>query len=157
MKAKQITVEIISLLFIILWVYAGLSKWLDPEFTDQLNKSPYLEGLSGFVAVALPIGEVAMAVLLIFPRTKLIGLYLSFFTMSLFTGYIYAMIYYSHYTPCSCGGILSKMDWNTHFIFNLVFTILAIVAILFWQKPQGGSPDKSSVRKRPLFIKNAEA
>lgn len=156
MKFRLYTVEIISFLFIILWVYAGLSKWLDPEFTDQLNKSPYLEGMSGFVAVALPVGELIMAVLLIFPLTKLIGLYLSFFTMFLFSGYIYAMIYYSHYTPCSCGGILSKMDWNTHFLFNIFFMTLAVVAILLWRKPQDGTIGKSAIEKPELFIKNAD-
>lgn len=150
MKAKRIIVEIICLLFIVLWVYAGLSKWTDPEFTEQLNKSPYLEGWSGFVSVVLPIGEIAMAILLIFPRTKLLGLYLSFFTMVLFTGYIYAMINFSHYTPCSCGGILSKMDWNTHLIFNLAFCVLAVVAILLWQKPNAKTDHQS------VILKNAE-
>lgn len=143
MKAKRIIVEIISLLFIVLWVYAGLSKWTDPEFTDQLNKSPYLEGWSDIVSVALPVGELLMAMLLIFPVTKLVGLYLSFFTMVLFTGYIYAMINFSHYTPCSCGGILSKMDWNTHLIFNLAFCVLAVIAILLWKKPNAKATPQS--------------
>lgn len=151
MKANRIIVEIICLLFIVLWVYAGLSKWTDPEFTEQLNKSPYLEGWSELVSVALPVGELLMAILLIFPMTKLLGLYLSFFTMVLFTGYIYAMIYYSHYTPCSCGGILSKMDWNTHLIFNLGFCILAVVGILLWQKPN------TRTKSQRINLQNVEA
>lgn len=135
MKAKRIIVEIICLLFIILWVYAGLNKMMDAEFGTQLHKSPYLDKVADLIEVALPIGELLIALLLIFPRTKLVGLYASFFTMFMFTGYIYAMLKYSFYKPCSCGGILAKMDWNMHLYFNIAFTVLAAIGILLWPKP----------------------
>jgi len=129
--SRKVIVEIISGLLILLFVYAAISKLLDYNtFKFQLGRSPYVTGIAGFVAWALPVGELIVASLLIIKRTKLFGLYASFFLMLLFTGYIYAMLHFSYYIPCSCGGILSKMSWNQHLIFNVVFTCLALSAIL---------------------------
>lgn len=109
--ARKITIEIIVLLFIILWVYTGLSKLLDYEVTKfQLGRSPYVEHMAGFVALAVPLSELLIAAALLIPRFRLAGLYASFGLMLLFTGYIYVMLNYSYYIPCSCGGVLSGMD-----------------------------------------------
>lgn len=147
MKARRIIVDLISMLFMVLWVYAAINKWMDPEFGTQLHKSPYLDRVADLVQLTLPAGEMLIALLLVFPRTKLLGLYLSFFTMFLFTGYIYAMLHYSFYTPCSCGGILSKLDWDSHLIFNIIFTFLASIGVLLWKK--GERTDSVSV---PLSV-----
>jgi uncharacterized membrane protein YphA (DoxX/SURF4 family) len=63
---------------------------------------------------------------------RLIGLYASFFFMILFTGYIVAILRFSSYIPCSCGGILQKMSWTQHLIFNIGFLLLAVIAILLY-------------------------
>ena len=123
--------EIISILFIILWVYASISKILDyNNFKFQLGRSPYIAHISTLIAIALPMGEIIIAFLLLFKQTRSLGIYASFFLMFLFTGYIYAMLHYSFFVPCSCGGILNRMDWNTHFIFNIFFTFLALIGII---------------------------
>lgn len=130
-KPRQTAVEIISILFVVLWVYAGLSKLLDYEtFRTQLGKSPFLENITGLVALGIPAGELLIAVLLTVPKTRLLGLYASFGLMLLFTGYIYTIMNFSHYIPCACNGILDSMDWNTHFWFNVVFTLLALAGIV---------------------------
>jgi uncharacterized membrane protein YphA (DoxX/SURF4 family) len=137
MRTKNLILAVISILFIILWVYAGLSKLMDYQtFKFQLGRSPYLQNLAGVIAIALPLAEIATAALLVFNSTRLLGMYLSFFAMLLFTGYIYAMLYHSYFLPCSCGGILSKLDWHSHFIFNIIFTILALIGIILmvWNK-----------------------
>jgi len=43
------------------------------------------------------------------------------------------------FTPCSCGGILSDMNWNQHLIFNIVFTMIALTGLIaeeFLKSPQ---------------------
>jgi hypothetical protein len=103
-------VEIISALLIILWIYTGLNKLLDYDnFKFQLGRSPFLQDLSKPIAIALPVGELLLALSLTIKRTRLLGLYASFFLMLLFTGYIYAMLHYSYYVPCSCGGVLAAL------------------------------------------------
>jgi len=123
--------EIIAILFIILWVYAGMSKLMDYEkFRFQLGRSPFIQNIAPFIAIFLPTGEIVIAILLTTKRTRSYAMYASFFLMLLFTGYIYAMLHYSYFIPCSCGGILSKMSWNTHLAFNIVFTLLSLAGIL---------------------------
>src|SRR5690606_36348213 len=83
---------------------------------------------------------IVIAFLLVVGRTRLLGLYASFFLMTLFSGYIYAMLHFSYYAPCSCGGILKLFgldeSWNDHLVFNIVFTLLAAVGILLWRKEE---------------------
>ncbi|MEC3880210.1 MauE/DoxX family redox-associated membrane protein [Parapedobacter sp. 10938] len=129
---KKTTIEIITSLFILLWVYAALSKLLDYEtFKVQLGKSPLLTDFAGFAAIAVPVSELLIAGMLLLKRFRLLGLYASLFMMVMFTAYIIAILNFSYYIPCSCGGILSSLGWTEHIIFNLVFVGLAIVGIIF--------------------------
>jgi len=128
-------VQIISALIIILFLYTGLNKLLDyDEFKFQLNRSPFLQSMSGFLAALLPAGEILIAISLTLRKTRLLGLYLSFFLMAAFTAYIWIMLYYAYDLPCSCGGILSAMSWHDHLVFNAFFTVLTIVGVVLQSK-----------------------
>lgn len=128
---KKISIEVISSLLVLLFVYAAVSKLLDyGNFKFQLGHSPYLANIAGFVSWSLPATEIIAVLLLAVKQSRLIGLYVSFFLMLLFTGYIYIMLNFSYYIPCSCGGILSKMSWSDHFYFNIAFTFLSFAGIL---------------------------
>jgi uncharacterized membrane protein YphA (DoxX/SURF4 family) len=128
---KNMIVEIISALLVFLFIYAALSKLLDfGKFKYQLSQSPFITNISWLVVWAIPLGELLIAISLMIKSTRLAGLYLSYFLMLLFTGYIFIMLKYSSYLPCSCGGVLSKMSWEQHFIFNLAFTGLSLLGIV---------------------------
>lgn len=130
-KTRNLTLEVICFLFILLFFYTGLSKLFSIRtFIFQLGRSPFVTHISGFVAWFLPPAELMIAVMLSISKTRLAGLYISLYTMLLFTGYIYAMLHYSYYVPCSCGGVLSMMSWNQHLIFNIFFSLLALTGIL---------------------------
>lgn len=122
----------IGFLFIFLFVYAAGSKVLDFEtFQVQLAQSPLLSAYAGIIAWLVPGIEILIAGLLIFPRFRNLALYASFTLMVMFTAYIFIILKFSDFIPCSCGGVLEKMSWTQHLIFNVVFIILAGVAILF--------------------------
>lgn len=127
---RNTVVEIISSLLVLLFVYAAVSKLLDYQtFKVQLSKSPFITQFAGVTAWALPVGELLVAAALTFKVTRLLGLYASLFLMTMFTAYIWAMLNYSYYIPCSCGGVLSKMDWNTHLWFNAGFVFISVMGI----------------------------
>ena len=133
---KSLIVEIISSLLVVLFAYAAISKLLDYKtFQIQLGRSPYLARVSTLTVWLVPLSELFTATLLIITKKRLIGLYMSFFLMLLFTLYIYSMLHFSYYIPCSCGGVLSKMSWNQHLLFNIVFTGLALIGIILEKKP----------------------
>ena len=132
---RNLIIEIISGLLILLFVYTAVSKLLDfPIFRVQLSKSPFINPYANAVAWTLPAGEILVALALTFKRTRLLGLYASLFLMTMFTAYIYTMLHYSYYIPCSCGGILSKMGWNEHLWFNAGFVLLSIIGIILQKK-----------------------
>jgi len=135
LEKRTTIVELISAFFILLFVYAALSKVLDFEkFRVELGKSPLLNSSSFEISIMIPIIEILFSVFLVIKRLQLIGLYAAFALMVMFSCYILAILKFSSYIPCSCGGILQNMSWNQHLIFNLVFIGLAIIAVLIYPK-----------------------
>lgn len=119
-------------LFILLLVYAAFSKLSDfHNFKIQVAQSPLLTAFASFVAYAVIGTEMLIALLLSFTSTRNTGLYLFLGLMSAFSVYIYLILNHSAFVPCSCGGILEKMGWQEHLVFNLVFCILALTCILY--------------------------
>src|SRR5690606_11815036 len=114
------------------FVYAAISKLLDFEtFRVQIGQSPLLTSFAGWVAWVIPLLELVVAFILVIPKYRLPALYGCLGLMSLFTMYIIAILNFSDYVPCSCGGILEKLGWREHLIFNIVLVVLAIVGIFF--------------------------
>lgn len=127
---KNVLVYIICLLYILLFVYAAANKALDfQSFKVQLGQSPLLSAFAEYVAWAIPFIELSIVTLLIIPRFRQFALYASFWLMSMFTAYIVIILNYSSFVPCSCGGILEKLGWKEHLVFNVAFVILAAIAI----------------------------
>ncbi len=125
------TIEIIAYLFVLLFVYAAVSKLLDFEnFQVQLGQSPLVSSFAGAASFFVPFLELVLAMLLVFPKTRKLAFYISYFLMGLFTAYIYVMINYSPFIPCSCGGILEGLGWKQHLFFNLIFVFMAAIAVL---------------------------
>ncbi|SRX52217.1 MauE/DoxX family redox-associated membrane protein [Aequorivita sp. CIP111184] len=137
---RKLIINIISLLFILLFVYAALSKLLDYEtFQIQLAQSPLLSAYAGIVSVLVPSIEILLAVLLVIPRFRFPALIGCFWLMVMFTAYIVIILNFSDFVPCSCGGVLEKLSWTEHLFFNISFIILAVVGILLEsQLPRSG-------------------
>ena len=128
---KNTIADIICLLYILLFVYAAVSKLLDfQNFRVQLGQSPLLSAFAGYIAWMVPILELFIVLLIVSKRWRIIGLLGALCMMVMFTAYIFIILNYSPFVPCSCGGILEKMGWQEHFIFNFVFMILAAAGIL---------------------------
>ena len=128
---RQVLIEIISLLFILLFVYAAVVKLLDFErFRVQMGQSPLLTEFSGFLAVVIPLLELAIAIMLAVSKYRLVGLLWSFGLMVMFTTYIISILQFSEHIPCACGGVLQSLGWREHLIFNVVFVFLAIIGVV---------------------------
>ena len=130
-KHKGILVEVICFLFILLFVYAAVSKLLDYEnFRVQLGQSPLLTAFASWVAWAVPVVEILVAGMLFFPRLRLWAIYAAFSLMVMFTAYIVIILNFSDFITCSCGGVLDKLGWTEHLIFNLVFVFFGATGFL---------------------------
>lgn len=146
-------VEIISYLFVLLFVYAAVSKLLDFEnFQVQLGQSPLLSAFAGTISWIVPLSELVIASMLIAPRFRKIGLYAAFTLMVMFTTYIFIILNYSAFVPCSCGGVLEKMGWKEHLVFNLFFVLLVLGGIVLYSKKTGSPFLKHTSLKLTLFL-----
>lgn len=124
-------VSIICCLYALLFTYAATSKLLDFEnFLIQLGQSPILSSFASWILFAVPAVEILIAILLLIRNFRLIGLFAAYTLMILFTAYIYIILNYSAFVPCSCGGVIQKLSWGQHIIFNGCFILLAGIAVI---------------------------
>src|SRR5690606_20392751 len=104
-----------------------------------LAQSPLLSAYAGIISYGILIIEFGVAFMLLIPNSNRLGLYASIALMSAFTLYIYLILNYSDFVPCSCGGILEKLGWTEHLIFNICFLLVAIVGLYTLVKKSGKS------------------
>lgn len=129
---RTLIIKIITVLYILLFVYASANKLIDYEtFIVQLAQSPLLSAFAGIIAWLIPVLEIGVATFLVIHRFRAAALYASFLLMVMFTTYIYIILNFSEFIPCSCGGVLEKLSWTQHLILNFVFIVLAVLAIYF--------------------------
>lgn len=136
MKRKELCIEIISWMLFLLFVYTAATKLIDYKLTmSNMNGQPFSKQFSPFLTFGLPVIEFIIAGLLIFRKTILIGLWSFLILMLIFTGYI-VLIKLNFYgrIPCSCGGIISKLNWTQHLYLNLFFIALAIIGIRLYKQ-----------------------
>lgn len=136
-KHRGAILRIISLLFILLFAYAGTTKLLEGRlFYENIRNSPVLGGktIATLTSWIIPLSELAVALLFISGRTRLIGLYGAMALMLLFTAYTVAILFFAPYRPCSCGGVISLLSWNQHLVFNFVFLLMAFIGTLLAQR-----------------------
>lgn len=132
---RELIIEVISALFVVLFVYAAATKLLDyDKFRLQIGQSPVLTGFAGVIVWLVPATEIVIAGMLMTLRFRLAGLYSSFTLMVMFTAYIVVITRFSDYIPCSCGGVLEKLSWNEHLVFNLGFVVLGGISVLIYPK-----------------------
>lgn len=126
-RSAAVLSEAIACIFIFLFVYTGISKLAGHKaFERTLSTSPVIKMGAGIIAWFIPLAELITAGLLLFAVTRKAGMIAAIVLMTGFTMYIGYMLLFSSTLPCSCGGILSQMNWHTHFWFNLILLVLGI-------------------------------
>ncbi|AYD48462.1 MauE/DoxX family redox-associated membrane protein [Arachidicoccus soli] len=126
MKKRQV-ITLLSTLLIPLWIYAAGSKLTEYTiFKDQLARQPLPSWSISILAWALPSVEIITALLLYFQRTNKMGCILSSVLMTAFTVYVLLALSGAFGDiPCSCAGIIGKLRWKGHLLFNIFFTIIS--------------------------------
>jgi hypothetical protein len=128
---KSIIIETVCLLYVVLFVYAAVSKFLDfQNFQVQLGQSPLLTIFADVLGFTVPSIEIVIAIFLMIPKYRVYAIYAGCFLMFLFTVYIVMILNFTSYVPCSCGGVLEKLGWREHLVFNIAFVLLGLTAIL---------------------------
>jgi putative oxidoreductase len=136
MFRRQVLLECISALLIMLFLYASISKFLDfTTFIGEMNNQPLPNSWTPFLVWFIPCSEILICLALLFERTRLLGFYASLGLMSLFT--IYSIIIILNFfgrIPCSCGGVIKRLTWTQHIVLNLFYVALSITGIVLQRR-----------------------
>lgn len=121
--------DIITASIVFLMLYTALSKLIAfDKFFHQLQRNPVTGIAPLFFAVAIPLIEIIIAIMLCLKPVRKYALFGFIVLMSVFTVYISGMLMFADKLPCSCGGVISAMSWKTHLLFNCFFIVAALVA-----------------------------
>jgi hypothetical protein len=123
--------EIIIFLLVLLFVYTASSKLLDFEqFKGQMQNQALPRWTAILLIWTLPGIEILTSLLLLYQPTRILGFYIAFALLSLFTLYILLILLnYFGRVPCSCGGVIKSLGWKMHLVFNLFFLLLTVAGI----------------------------
>lgn len=129
---KRIFIVAISIISIILFLYAAINKLADYDlFKDEIAVSPILKPFAGVIAWLLPLAELIIAGSLLIPKWRLLGLYAAFGLMIMFSIYVVMLFTVNEKTHCSCGGIIDLLSLKQHLMLNLVLALLQAIGIKF--------------------------
>lgn len=129
-------------MYIVLFVYTATSKLIHlDQFGEQLGRFPYISPFAPWIALGVPLVELAIVGLFLVPKLRMKALYASVSLMALFTIYIVTVLKFSDSIPCSCGGVISSMGWTAHILFNVAFIVLGLLGILLMGRQQRYLPD----------------
>jgi hypothetical protein len=134
MTTKTI-IRIIALSLALLFFYAAVSK-LDQYsiFRLQLQKFPLALPLVKQMAWLVPVTELVIAGLLLFPALQVKGLFSALFFLSLYTIYLTCMPDSRFTLPCRCGEPWPSFSVRSNMIFNLLCVLVASVGVVLCGK-----------------------
>jgi putative oxidoreductase len=146
-KCNRILLQVPVFLLVLVWVYAATSKLLDfGRFEKKMHNQVLYPFVQSVLIYCLPATELFTALLLLFDRTLLKGLWLSLGLMMIFTAYIgLALLHFFRHVPCSCGGILENMSWQAHLYFNLFILALDLIAIVIFKRKEAGDKKQAAL------------
>lgn len=154
-KTKEIIVDIISYLFIFLFIYTAYSKGTDhATFTNSLSRYTIMENYADQIAWLVIAAEVFVSGLLLFPKTRKPGFIASLTLMLTFTAALLILVFTMNTQFCSCGGVLNSMGANEHIWFNASFIALAIIGIKLSKKSMNTNLSPSRPKWRDLMRRN---
>lgn len=132
MSSRKLFTDITVALLIVLFLHTAISKFLDFKgFVYDLNNQPFPNNFTPFLSWFIPLAELLIVVGLLFGKSRIVALYASLFLMIAFTIYTcLVLLKVFEYVPCSCGGVVSYLNWTQHFFFNLFFVVLIASSIL---------------------------
>lgn len=131
-QAKELTSFIICLICMFLFLFSAYEKIAEHEiFMTGLANVQVLSKFAIPISWIVPFLEIVISIMLIIPQTQTKGLIAFIGLMGLFTVYIASMWLWASKLPCHCNLIIDQLTWGEHIWFNLAFTGLAVVALLF--------------------------
>lgn len=131
-KYKNTFIHLSAWLLIVLFLYTASDKlWNFREFKEFLGRLEYLGPYNHLLAVAIPIAEIAISLVLLMPSLRTEGLYSALLLMLGFTVYLVYMRITHTELPCHCGGAISRLSWLQHIWFNIGLILMLVLSVIW--------------------------
>lgn len=150
LPSNELATFIPAVLLLMLWGYAAVSKIADYDkfvLQMQLAPVPLMKFLGPTLGWFVPAIELALVGMLLTDRFRRLGLWFSFALLMAFEIYIATMLVSGLELPCTCGGLISKLQWKAHLVFNAVFMLIAIFPFLYRRYFYKSDPSEYLPRK----------
>lgn len=134
---REIIVDSCVALLVLLFSYTAISKSLDyHRFVFQMKQAPVplVKMIAPFLGWILSLAEGLVVLALLLIRYRLKGLYAALILLLVFEIYITGMLLSGLDLPCTCGGIISKLSWKQHLIFNALLIIITIIPLVILER-----------------------
>ncbi|QEM07210.1 hypothetical protein DIU31_028300 [Mucilaginibacter rubeus] len=133
---KQFVIDVAVILLLIMFLYASFSKLFDfAAFQRAMHKQPFPHWFASLLTFLIPAIEIGVCIFLYREKTRKNGLWAAAVLMLLFTVYVAAiLLHLFKKVPCSCGGVISRLDWGEHLEFNVCFLLLAGIGLILQYK-----------------------
>nr|WP_121271702.1 MauE/DoxX family redox-associated membrane protein [Pedobacter schmidteae] len=133
------TVEIsCASLLVLLWTYSlSIKLQAFAQFKAQMSDQVFPIAVVPFLVYTVLLAQLLGIVLLLFARTRLLGFWCSLILMLAFTGY-FGLVLLNAFkrVPCHCISLLPGMGFQGHLYFNLFFTAVAVMGLIFTLKKE---------------------
>lgn len=118
-------------ILVLLWLYTVCDKLYDfKAFSNSMLTQVFSRPYAIALTYSLPTVEWCAMCLLLFPKLRLAGLYLSALLLLAFTLYVaFAVLGFFPRRPCVCGGLFSGLSWNNHLLLNIFLLSLSAYGI----------------------------
>ncbi|WP_316846852.1 MauE/DoxX family redox-associated membrane protein [Pedobacter psychrodurus] len=144
-RLRKIFGTLIWMSCLFLFAISAYDKITDHErFLKGLAKVKYVGNFAPAVSYLVPIGEIAVCLLLSISKTVRLGLYGFIGLMGIFTLHIAVMLLWAEKLPCHCNLIIEKLSFGQHLIFNIAFILLAFLEL--WLKTNNSKILKFKLR-----------
>jgi len=152
MKQKEIVQEIISFYLCLSLFYEGIYKmayW--HNFSAWLHHAPLLQSVTGLLGYVIPVWEIALAVCLLIPATRVRSLYITLVILVVFILWVAIWMFFTKRIYWPFHGLWSPATWKEKILISLLNSWLAFTAILIikLRKPSAGQQIAENLDPRP--------
>lgn len=131
MKTRKIIVEIICFVLMMNWFYEGIYKVAYfINFSFYIKLAPLLGPFWQVLAYGIPAGEIALALMFLFPKQRVRALYITMVTMLVFVLWVMSAFLFTNYLFWPFHALWEKPTWMQKMLIALTLCWMAFISIM---------------------------
>jgi hypothetical protein len=132
MNTRKATIEIICFILLMNWFYEGIYKVVNwGNFSSYMRRAPLIHPIWQILSYAIPLAEVGLALLFLFPKQRQKALYLSIGVLLVYVFWVMTWHFFAFKLFWPFHAIWSKPNWTQKMLMSLGLCWVAFIAVVF--------------------------